>query len=45
MSLSSAISDLSDSENCFGVQDRKVILELAEVNYAPNRREERKDYS
>lgn len=44
MSLSSAISDLSDNENCFRVQDRKVILELVEVNYASNQKEEWKNY-
>lgn len=44
MSLTFAISDLSDNENCFLVQDRRVILELVEVNYAANQREEGKDY-
>lgn len=43
--LTSAISDLSDNENCFCVQDRRVILKLVEVNYASNQREEGKDYS
>lgn len=43
-SLTLAISDLSDNENCFRVQDRRVILELVEVNYAANQREEGKDY-
>lgn len=43
-SLTSAISDLSDYENHFCVQDKRVILELVEVNYASNQREEWKDY-
>lgn len=40
MLLTSAISD---HENCFCVQDRRVVLEFVEVNYASNQREEWKD--